>query len=56
MPAHLKFDNRVSFTFQLEAEMLNSLKREAKKRKMSLSDLLNERLKSPISHIISLVK
>lgn len=56
MPAHLKFKQRVSFTFQLERLTLCALKREAKKRKMSLSDLLNERLKNPISHIISLVK
>ena len=41
----LKYDNRVSFTFQLEAETLKHLRREAKRRKMSLSDLLNERLK-----------
>lgn len=63
MPAH-KFNHRVSLTFQTEREFRDNLrydvarrnKGKASKDKISFSDLLNERLKSPISHIISLVK
>ena len=56
MPAHRKFDDRVSFTFQVERASLRKLRQKAKKRHIPLSDLLNERLKNLLSHVISLVK
>lgn len=56
MPAQRKFHDGVSVTLQMEREARDDLQRKANKRDIFLSDILNERLKSLISHIISLVK
>jgi len=64
MPARQKFHDRVGVAFQMERKHRDNLRCEvarrnkgkASKDKISFSDLLNERLKSPVSHIISLVK
>ena len=56
MPGRIKYQHRVSFTFQLEKATLDKLRQEAAKRHISVSDLLNKKLKDLLSHLLSLVK